>query len=169
MRKSLSEVGRTILPCSVKIQEGVVELRFYQHPQDYDHLRKLLIETGHFDPTIDDVETLSSAGIWREHCIIVAIKKSELVGCVFMEAVTRWSCIWRVAVTGSEQRQGIGTAMMTCAKIILKKTGIEKVQLWLEESNSQALNFYRKHGFVPSTSTFLLMHKFLQTKGDLHA
>lgn len=43
--------------------------------------------------------------------------------------------------------RGIGEQLLEMAESMVKAKGIDKIWLWVLDSNSRAINFYRKHGY----------------------
>ena len=54
--------------------------------------------------------------------------------------------LYYLAVTGNQQRQGIGRTMMSAAEAWLGQHGAVKIQLMVREDNATALAFYERLG-----------------------
>ncbi|WP_018615500.1 GNAT family N-acetyltransferase [Segetibacter koreensis] len=52
--------------------------------------------------------------------------------------------LWFIGLKKTEQGQGVGSGML---QEIINRSNNEKIPIYLETSNEQNLNFYKKHGF----------------------
>ena len=55
--------------------------------------------------------------------------------------------VYYLAVTGSLQRQGIGSLLMSSAEDWVRRAGLPKIQLMVRDENAEALEFYRRLGY----------------------
>jgi ribosomal protein S18 acetylase RimI-like enzyme len=76
--------------------------------------------------------------------------------------------IWFIGLKKTEQGKGIGAAML---QEIINQSNEEKIPIYLETSNEQTLNFYKKHGFevyhVPPEEMFGFKLYFLRRPPDI--
>ena len=77
----------------------------------------------------------------------VAEKDGKIVGVILSGHDGRRGFIHYTVVDGSEQRQGIGTALVDAAMEALKNEGIKKVGLVAFKNNEEGNSFWEKQGF----------------------
>ena len=78
----------------------------------------------------------------------VAEKNARIVGAILSGHDGRRGTISHTAVAQSEQRQGIGAALVDAAMSALKSEGIHKVNLVVFAANEKGNAFWEKQGFT---------------------
>ena len=77
----------------------------------------------------------------------VAEKDGNIIGVILSGHDGRRGFIYHVAVTQSEQRQGVGSALVNTAMLALEREGINKVALVVFDNNEKGNAFWEKQGF----------------------
>lgn len=77
----------------------------------------------------------------------VAEKKARIVGIILCGHDGRRGFIYHMATAESEQRQGIGAALLKAAMSALEREGIHKVGLAVFADNIKGNSFWEKQGF----------------------
>ena len=77
----------------------------------------------------------------------VAEKNNAIIGVILTGHDGRRGYIHHMAVAESEQRQGIGAALLDAAMLALERAGIHKVALVVFGKNEKGNAFWEKHGF----------------------
>lgn len=78
----------------------------------------------------------------------VAIKEDVITGVILSGHDGRRGYIYHIAVTSSERRKGIGTALVERAVDALKSEGINKVALVVFSDNVNGNSFWKRCGFT---------------------
>ena len=78
----------------------------------------------------------------------VAEKDGKIVGVILGGHDGRRGFIHHTAVVTSEQRNGIGTALVNAAMEALEREGINKVVLLVHSDNEKGNTFWEKQGFI---------------------
>jgi ribosomal protein S18 acetylase RimI-like enzyme len=80
--------------------------------------------------------------------LLVGMLDQVLVGAVMAgyDGVRGW--IYHLAVAPEARRRGIATELVRTAETDLRKLGCSKVNLQIRASNSEAVAFYQKLGFI---------------------
>ena len=78
----------------------------------------------------------------------VAEKDSVIIGVVLSGHDGRRGYIHHTAVAGTEQRSGVGTALLNAAMNALENEGINKVALVVFDKNEKGNAFWEKQGFT---------------------
>jgi ribosomal-protein-alanine N-acetyltransferase len=112
------------------------------------HLKKVLeIENESFNNPYD--EAIFKAFFLRHpKNFLVATFNDEVVGYIMFDALYDSGIIISLAVSQKFRRRGIGGLLLTKALEKLKKLGAKEVLLQVEVTNSSAINFYKKFGFM---------------------
>ena len=116
---------------------------------DYEQVYKLWINTpGMGLNNLDD----SKEGIVKylkrnpNTCFVVE-KHGVIIGVILSGHDGRRGYIHHTAVSTSEQRNGVGTALVTAVISALKNEGINKVALVVFDNNEKGNVFWEKQGF----------------------
>jgi len=78
----------------------------------------------------------------------VAEKNNAIIGVILTGNDGRRGYIHHMAVAESEQRLGIGTALLDAAMLSLEKAGIHKVALVVFDKNEKGNAFWDRQGFI---------------------
>jgi len=78
----------------------------------------------------------------------VAVKGNDIVGVILCGHDGRRGFIYHTAVARSEQRHGVGTALLNNAISALEHEGINKVALVVYDKNEKGNAFWEKQGFT---------------------
>ena len=82
---------------------------------------------------------------------VLGIKRDDqLIGTVMVGSDGHRGWVYYLAVSTTQQRQGLGTELMSAAEEWLREKGAVKVQLMVRSENVLAANFYGRRGFEPS-------------------
>lgn len=81
--------------------------------------------------------------------LLIAESRGEIIGSV-IAGWDGWRChLYRLAVSPSHRRQGIGAALMTAAEGRLEVLGGRRADAMVLNSNEDAHSMYRALGYVP--------------------
>jgi ribosomal-protein-alanine N-acetyltransferase len=79
---------------------------------------------------------------------LVAVDGDEVVGYAGLCAYGNASYVQTIGVTGSHQRAGIGTALLTALLDVADISGAVHVDLEVRAGNDAAIQLYEQHGFT---------------------
>lgn len=98
----------------------------------------------------DDAFEIAEPLIDIEHYYVTTDKSTQqVVGFVIFGIYSIDTAhIMMFAVHPSFQRQGIGTQILDFALKKIRETTVGRVRLEVKKQNSQAIKFYKKHGFI---------------------
>lgn len=130
-------------------------LRNYQD-KDFPQLKQLLLDTDIFCESIDTKDRFQNKRDHDPASMIVAEKDNKIIGTVFIIYDSWNSFVHHLGVHPDHQGQGIANALMDEAENRLKKRGIDKPTILVEEENEQVLGFYEKRGWSVLYKTFCL-------------
>ena len=77
-----------------------------------------------------------------------ALENDEVIGYIGMSTVIDEGYIFNVAVTGSQRKKGIGSALIGEIVTYCKKNGFMFVTLEVRQSNQKAISLYSHFGFI---------------------
>ena len=108
--------------------------------------------------SIVDLERKTFTDAWTEQSIqgtflqnqafiVVGEMDDQIVGYCIMYYVLDEGEIARIAVDGSQRRQGIGRKILDEVKKACLEKGISRILLDVRESNTSARDFYESYGF----------------------
>ena len=119
-------------------------------PSDYEKVYALWLNTPNMGlNTVDDSKSGIKKFLKRNpHTCFVAKKGDEIAGVILSGHDGRRGFIYHAAVAESEQRKGVGTALVTAAISALQAEGIIKVGLLAFTDNEAGITFWEKHGFT---------------------
>lgn len=117
---------------------------------DYDKVYELWINTpgmelNDLDDSKDGIEKYLKR---NPKTCFVAVKENSIVGVIISGHDGRRGYIYHTAVAVSEQKQGIGSALVNAAFTALEKEGINKVALVVFSRNDTGNHFWEKCGFT---------------------
>ena len=116
----------------------------------------LLKFSGIYYAPLDTVEILSKKLKHDPESIIVADDNGKIVGTVFIIYDPWNSFVYHLAIHPNYQGKGFGNLLMDEAEKLLKKRGMNRPTLFVEEENENVLNFYKKRGWFVLYKTFCL-------------
>lgn len=118
---------------------------------DYEQVYSLWISTPNIGlNNLDDSKDGISKYLSRNpYTCFVAEKNNIIIGVILSGHDGRRGYIHYTAVAKSEQRLGIGTALVNAVMSSLKNEGINKVALVVFEKNQKGNTFWDKQGFTP--------------------
>jgi ribosomal protein S18 acetylase RimI-like enzyme len=116
-----------------------------------DDLRSILelwghaqVEPGH----TDDFESLTKLIMHDPEAVLVAVEEAAIVGSV-IAAWDGWrGTIYRLAVTPSYRRRGLGTELVGAAVKRLRAVGAVRLQAIVVETDAQAAGFWRAGDWI---------------------
>ena len=116
---------------------------------DYDLVYSLWLNTPHMGlNNLDDSKNGIAVYLKRNpNTCFVAEKDGNIIGVILSGHDGRRGFIYHVAVAQSEQRHGIGTALVKTAMSALEREGINKVALVVLSNNEKGNAFWERQGF----------------------
>jgi len=117
---------------------------------DYEQVYALWVNTPNMglNNLDDSKEGIAKYLIRNPNTCFVAEKKGNIIGVILSGHDGRRGYIHHAAVAGSEQRNGVGTALVNASMIALEREGITKVALVVYEKNEKGNAFWEKYGFI---------------------
>ncbi len=117
---------------------------------DYEKVYSLWLSTPNMGlNNLDDSKEGIAKYLSRNpNTCFVAEKDGEIIGVILSGHDGRRGYIHHAAVNESEQRNGIGTALLNAALSALKDEGINKVALVVFGKNEKGNTFWEKQGFI---------------------
>lgn len=100
---------------------------------------------------------------------IVAVAEGSIVGFVDVKIKTGRAKVMGLAVEEGFRGKGVGSALLSKATELARERGITLVYLKVKRSNTNAIQFYEKHGFVfrkeveKNGEGFYIMRRSLET------
>lgn len=132
-----------------------MKLRNYQDA-DFAKLEELLKITNLFYEPLDKREILKRKIEHDPQSIIVLEDGKKLIGTVFMIYDPWNSFVYHLGVHPDYRMQGLGNKLMDEVEGRLKKRGVDRPTLFVEEENQQVLEFYKKRGWFALYPVFCL-------------
>src|SRR3972149_271307 len=133
----------------------MVDIRSYKNP-DFSDLIGLLKDAEIYHKPVDNEEIFKKKISIDPESIIVAEIDGKIMGCVFIAYDPCQSFIYHLGVGVNHRKEGIGTKLMEKAENILKKRGMLKPKLYVEEGNEEVIEFYNKQGWHISCNAYCL-------------
>jgi len=115
---------------------------------DEDALVALWERCGLTRPQNDPRRDIARKRAEQPELLLVAEAAGRIVGSVMVGYEGHRGWINYLAVDPSEQRRGLGTALMAAAEATLRARGCPKINLQVRSGNAAALGFYHAHGFA---------------------
>lgn len=118
--------------------------------EDYDRIYELWLKTPcmGLNDIDDSREGIQKYLLRNPNTCYVAEKDQQIIGIILSGHDGRRGYIHHMAVQQSQQRQGIGTALLNHAMEALEAEGITKVALVVFEANVKGNVFWEKNGFI---------------------
>lgn len=127
----------------------MIEIRPFSHHGDQDPVIALWQQCGltrpHNDPQRDILRKLLVQG----DLFLVGVEGERLVATVMAGYDGHRGWLNYLAVHPDHRRQGYGREMVLAAEKRLLTLGCPKINLQVRDDNHQALDFYRRIGFLP--------------------
>ncbi|MDD4493718.1 MAG: GNAT family N-acetyltransferase [Eubacteriales bacterium] len=116
---------------------------------DYERVYSLWLDTPNMGlNNLDDSKEGIAKYLSRNpNTCFVAESNSNIIGVILSGHDGRRGYIHHIAVNGSEQRNGVGTALLNSALSALKDEGINKIALVVFGKNEKSNAFWEKQGF----------------------
>lgn len=117
---------------------------------DYERVYALWLNTPNMGlNNIDDSKEGVAKYLARNpYTCLVAESEKNIIGVILSGHDGRRGYIYHTAVDVSQQRRGIGTALVNAAMTALEREGINKVALVVFEKNKKGNIFWEKQGFI---------------------
>ena len=117
---------------------------------DYEKIYALWINTPNMGlNNLDDSKDGIAKYLARNpNTCFIAEKEGNAIGVILCGNDGRRGYIHHTAVAGSEQRSGVGTALVTAAMSALEREGINKTALVVFNKNEKGNAFWEKQGFT---------------------
>jgi ribosomal protein S18 acetylase RimI-like enzyme len=127
----------------VLLQMRIHEFRI----EDYEEVMRLWKESGLVIRPGDDIEGVKLKLQRDPDLFLVAAEKGEVVGVVMGAWDGRRGWINHLAVKPSNQRTGIGSALIRELEKRLVRKGARKVNAQIYQSNQKSIDFFRAVGY----------------------
>lgn len=116
-------------------------------PGDRDAVVSLWSQVfGYAEARNDPASVLAAKLAWDER-VLVAVEGSSLLGTVMMGFDGHRGWLYRVAVSSSARRRGIGSLLVRAAEAELVALGCLKINLQLHAHNADGQAFWRALGY----------------------
>jgi len=117
---------------------------------DYEEVYELWLNTpgmglNNLDDSKEGVEKYLAR---NPNTCFIAEKDGNIIGAILSGHDGRRGYIYHAAVVQSEQRHGVGTALVIAAVSALKREGINKAALVVFRKNEKGNAFWEKQGFI---------------------
>lgn len=163
----LSNVTSTVLDNGATITD-------FNYDRDMPFINPLLKQEwpnlyGHRLASTDDYDLIHSCFRDRNHTgravgIKVAQKNNETIGFItyFLYSKLKGH-IDLLAVAVHERKQGLATALINHVEIKMARAGVQKIDIVVHETNTNALNLYKQLGYLqtPISSVWQRLKKYL--------
>ena len=116
---------------------------------DYERVYSLWVSTPNMglNNLDDSKEGINKYLARNPDTCFVAEKDASIIGAILSGHDGRRGFIYHVAVAQSEQRQGVGSALVNTAMLALEREGINKVALVVFDNNEKGNAFWERQGF----------------------
>ena len=117
---------------------------------DYERVYSLWLNTPNMGlNNLDDSKDGITKYLARNpRTCFIAEKEDSIIGVILSGHDGRRGFIYHIAVKQSEQRQGIGSALVRAAMSALEREGINKVALVVFDINNEGNAFWETQGFT---------------------
>lgn len=105
---------------------------------------------------LDTAEILTKKLEYDPESIIVVKDGGKIVGTVFIIYDPWNSFVYRLGMDSSYRDKDLGNLLMDKEKRSLKKRGMNRLTIFVEEENKKGLDFYKKRGWFVPYKTFCL-------------
>ena len=111
----------------------MVLVRAYR-PCEYDALKAILEESGHFDPDLDSPENLRCKVERQPYSLLVAESDGGIVGCAY-SLCDGVRALLRLTVRADLKDNGVVSDLIRAAEDSHRKEGAGKVSFWVGEDS----------------------------------
>ena len=133
----------------------VMQIRNY-NDADFPKLEELLKATGIYYEPLDKREIFQKKIRHNPESIIVAEDNGRIVGAVFTIYDPWNSFVYHLGVHPDYRGKGLANGLMDEAERRLKARGIARPTLFVEEQNSEVVEFYKKRGWFVLYKVFCM-------------
>jgi len=123
-----------------------IEIRAFR-PEDAEFIVNLWNDCGLTVPWNDPRRDIARKLRVQSELFLVAIQDDRIVGSVMAGYEGHRGWINYLAVHPTQQRAGVGSALMERAEELLRAAGCPKINLQVRRTNLQAIGFYESIGF----------------------
>jgi ribosomal protein S18 acetylase RimI-like enzyme len=138
----------------------MVEIEFYKD-SNYEEVKSILLESKMYDKVWETRENLKRKIKMDPESILVAIEDNKIVGCTFLTDGGWNAFIFRVCVSESHRKHGIGSMLLKKAEEIIKKRGIKEVDILVDPKKDHLKSWYSKKNYLDA-SEWTFMYKKLE-------
>jgi len=131
---------------------------------DYKALTELLEEVLTTECYELTMEAFARQLSWDSDLVLVAVKESEIVGMIIGTIDNNKGYYYRIAVSPSHQRSGVGRALVTALRQRFEQRNVMKILITADEHNEPVLPLYQAMGF-DSTDFFRSFQKLSIVNG----
>lgn len=130
-------------------------IRFYKDA-DFLELEQVLKADGVYYLPLDKRDIFKKKIEHDPESILIAEEEGKIIGTVFI-IYDPWNAfIYHLDVHPDYRKKGVGTKLMEKAEEILKKRGMARPTLFVEEDNAKVIDFYKKRGWFVLYKVFCL-------------
>jgi ribosomal protein S18 acetylase RimI-like enzyme len=125
-------------------------LREFKYPEDYPGTRNLWKKAGAGIQLrrSDNPEEIQKKLKYDPDLFLVAEMEGKIIGTVVGGFDGRRGMVYHLAVREENRKQGIGEALMNELEKRLKAKGCIRCYLMVTRENTNAMQFYEKHGWI---------------------
>lgn len=129
------------------------------HSADYPEIQKILEEAGMYHPPMDNQKNINNKHQKDPSSIIVAEIDKKIAGIILVMTDGWGSFLYRFAVKKAFRNKGIGTKLLEKAEKLLKKRGMQQVNIWVNPKDKKLTGYYSKRGYISITIRLLMVKK----------
>ena len=126
----------------------MIEIRPFSQGEDEDAVIALWQECGLTRPHNDPRRDIRRKLLVQGELFLVGLRQGRLVASVMAGYDGHRGWLNYLAVHPSCRRQGLGRQLVEAAEARLRTLGCAKINLQVRDDNTQALDFYRRIGFL---------------------
>ncbi|MFC1649508.1 GNAT family N-acetyltransferase [Patescibacteria group bacterium] len=137
----------------------MIKIRYY-NSNDYGPIKTILEESNLFDDVWDSKKNILSIIENDPEYAIVALENDKVVGCVFIVPYGAEAAnLFRLTVKKDKRGAGIGTKLLEHAEDVVRNKGYKEVGLYVDKTDENLKNFYKKRKYVTSGKPYVYMYK----------
>lgn len=115
---------------------------------DYKPLTALLEEVLTEECYEQTMEAFARQLSWDSDLVLVAVKDTEIAGMIIGTIDNNTGYYYRIAVSPSHQRSGIGKALVAALRVRFEQRNVSKILITADEHNEPVLPLYESMGYV---------------------